>query len=409
MVLAIFLVACASSIAVICGTKSQNQLINNTELVRPAYNASGKNVNLDVCISDKNGIKKEANIDVKVEPNRLNAFEKARLIAQVKEYLDKEVIGDNKNHNKVYTALNLVESYSEDKNITIDWKLDEEGIIDYKGEINHAYMKKKNITSKPIIITAIITYFEEEYHHDIELIVHSKKESKYTKLLTDIKQEITDANNVYAANGKLELPSTFGDYTVRYTEPKNTSLRDNLILVAVLALILIVVIIRYKENDFKKELATKQEELALSYSGIVSKLKMYVIAGLPIEQAYGKMCQDYLEERDEGHMLYAYEEMLYTYKDIEVGTPVVEAYTEWGKRVGVGAYTRLSSLMIQNIKSGTQGFVEALDMEVASMESKRKEMYIRRGGQLGAKLLIPMMIMMVLTLVVVMLPAFMSM
>ena len=367
MVLAIFLVACASSIAVICGTKSQNQLINNTELVRPAYNASGKNVNLDVCISDKDGIKKEANIDVKVEPNRLNVFEKARLIAQVKEYLDKEVIGDNKNHNKVYKALNLVESYSEDKNITIDWKLDEEGIIDYKGEINHTYMKKKNITSKPIIITAIITCFEEEYHHDIELIVHSKKESKYTKLLTDIKQEITDANNVYAANGKLELPSTFGDYTVRYTEPKNTSLRDNLILVAFLALILIVV------------------------------------------QAYGKMCQDYLEERDEGHMLYAYEEMLYTYKDIEVGTPVVEAYTEWGKRVGVGAYTRLSSLMIQNIKSGTQGVVEALDMEVASMESKRKEMYIRRGGQLGAKLLIPMMIMMVLTLVVVMLPAFMSM
>ena len=145
LVLMIFLMANVSAIAVMYGTKSQNQLINNTELVRPAYNENGKSVSLDVSICDKNGIKKDANIDIKLEPNRLNTFEEARLIAQVKEYLDIEVIGDNKSCNHVYKALNLVERYNKDKNIGIDWKLDEDGIIEYDGKINQIYLKKREL------------------------------------------------------------------------------------------------------------------------------------------------------------------------------------------------------------------------------------------------------------------------
>jgi hypothetical protein len=47
-------------------------------------------------------------------------------------------------------------------------------------------------------------------------------------------------------------------------------------------------------------------------------------------------------------------------------------------------------------------------LEVKTLERKREEMYIKKGGELGAKLLFPMMLLMGITLLIVMLPALLT-
>ena len=101
--------------------------------------------------------------------------------------------------------------------------------------------------------------------------------------------------------------------------------------------------------------------------------------------------------------------MLYTYKDIEVGTSTIKAFEMMGKRIGIGPYIRLSSIIIQNIKNGTDSFINSLDTEIRTLEKKREETYIKKGGELGAKLLLPMMLLMGITLLIVMLPALLTM
>ena len=67
------------------------------------------------------------------------------------------------------------------------------------------------------------------------------------------------------------------------------------------------------------------------------------------------------------------------------------------------------SLIIQSLKIGSEGFINALELEEEFMQSEKKEMYIKQVEKLGAKLLLPMVILMGITMVLVVVPAFISM
>ena len=101
--------------------------------------------------------------------------------------------------------------------------------------------------------------------------------------------------------------------------------------------------------------------------------------------------------------------MLFTYNKIKMGIPQVQAYKEFGTRIGLSPYIKLSTLILQNIKTGAEGFIEALELESKSVESMQKELYVKEGEKLGTKLLIPMIVMMGITMVIVVIPAFISM
>ena len=101
--------------------------------------------------------------------------------------------------------------------------------------------------------------------------------------------------------------------------------------------------------------------------------------------------------------------MVCTYRKIQSGMPSIEAFKEYGKRIGLSPYIKLSTLILQNIKTGSKGFVDALELEAKFVESMRQELFVKEGHKLGTKLLLPMIVMMGLTMVIVVIPAFMSM
>ena len=87
----------------------------------------------------------------------------------------------------------------------------------------------------------------------------------------------------------------------------------------------------------------------------------------------------------------------------------MESYENFGRRCNVQAYIRLGALLSQNLRKGTKGLVELLKMESIQAFEERKARAKKLGEEAGTKMLIPMFLMLAVVLVIVIVPAFLSM
>ena len=84
------------------------------------------------------------------------------------------------------------------------------------------------------------------------------------------------------------------------------------------------------------------------------------------------------------------------------------AYEDFGKRIGLRSYMKLSSLITQNLRMGTGGMGKILDQEMREAFEDRKAYAKTRGEEASTKLLIPMLMLMGIVMLIVMVPGFMS-
>ena len=71
-------------------------------------------------------------------------------------------------------------------------------------------------------------------------------------------------------------------------------------------------------------------------------------------------------------------------------------------------YGKLGTLLSQNLQKGNAGITEALEAESKDAFEDRKADARRAGEEAGTKLLLPMGIMLLVVMMIVILPAFMS-
>ena len=104
----------------------------------------------------------------------------------------------------------------------------------------------------------------------------------------------------------------------------------------------------------------------------------------------------------------AYEEMRQTCHQLQSGMTESEAYREFGRRCRLQPYLKLSGLLEQNRKTGTKNMKTLLQAEMADALEQRKNLARRLGEEAGTKLLLPMFLMLAIVLVIVIVPAFLS-
>ena len=81
------------------------------------------------------------------------------------------------------------------------------------------------------------------------------------------------------------------------------------------------------------------------------------------------------------------------------------AYEQFGERLGLQAYRRLATLLVQNLRKGTAGLCRLLEKEMQDAFDARESDAKKRGEELQTKLLLPMMLMLGLVIVIIMIPA----
>ena len=94
--------------------------------------------------------------------------------------------------------------------------------------------------------------------------------------------------------------------------------------------------------------------------------------------------------------------------ELQVGRSETEAYDHFGKRCQLQPYIRLSALLSQNIRKGSNDLLRMLRQEADSAFAERKSLAKKLGEEAGTKLLLPMMMMLCVVMVIIMIPAYFS-
>lgn len=104
----------------------------------------------------------------------------------------------------------------------------------------------------------------------------------------------------------------------------------------------------------------------------------------------------------------AYEELLYTWQEMESGISEGNAYEHLGARCQGTSYRALATLLTQNLKKGSKGLLELLEQESSEAFEERRRRARAEGEKAGTKLLLPMMLMLGVVFLLILVPAFLS-
>lgn len=228
-------------------------------------------------------------------------------------------------------------------------------------------------------------------------------------LLAEIREAVQDAVSTQkegAKDGKITLPQTVSGKELSYRNlipgKDFTSFYLSIVLLGILP-----VLWRHRRQELMKK---RDKQLSLDYPELVSKCMLLLSAGLTVRGSMERIGEEYrLKISEGGETRYVYEEILYMLQEMGHGIPETKAIENFGKRCRLLSYLRFSSLITQNMRKGSAGLIELLEAESLDAFDKRKEQVKVMGETAGTRLLLPMILMLGVVMVIVIVPAFMTM
>ena len=368
-------------------------------ILRNSYGEGEKTEEVSVKIDGKS----KAELDIRVSEQKYEEDEIDAFFQECIRQIEKEMLGENKSADSVTDNLNLMTELS-DRPVEIDWRLENYEVLNIYGEIQEEGVKEEGT---PVKLAAVLTYTENPQRQalfECMAVIYPKKLSKEEQFLREVQAEIEKNDKESQTQKELELPKSMDGKEIQYYKPMDIR-GVVLIVMAILTGILFYVQEIQNQGEKQKE---KQKQMMKDYPEIISKLTLFLGAGMTMKRAWRKVVSDYEKEKEIWGIRYAYEEMKMACREMESGITEAESYERFGKRCNIQEYMRLGALLSQNIRKGTKGLINILRMEASQALENRKAAVKKYGEEAGTKLLIPMFIMFVVVLVMVIVPAFLS-
>lgn len=128
---------------------------------------------------------------------------------------------------------------------------------------------------------------------------------------------------------------------------------------------------------------------------------------MTINAALEKIYTDYkLKNQNDSHPLY--QNLLLTITRINQGNSAADQYKLFGRRCKAPCFLRFGNLMYRNLLKGSADLEEILRDEVAKAYEAEKQLVLKKSGEAGTKLLLPMMMIFIVILILIMIPALSS-
>lgn len=340
-------------------------------------------------------------LQIEVGEQEYTRAEIQRVFRQVIDELDQVILGENESLNRVETKLNLVTEL-EDFPVQIQWELDSYRVMNIDGEI-----KEENLTDEGTLveIRGTISYGEEQTVYVRNAMVYPLTRVGTDKIIHEVQQELSEIEEDTREDASFALPDVVKGKKLEWSQKKESRWYYVLLLGIVFAVFLV-----YREREqVKQKERQRREELLREYPGMISKFTMLLSTGTTVKNAWEKIVLNYEAQKEQLGTQIVYEEMLTTYREMQGGVSEAEAYEKFGKRCGITLYVKFGTLLSQNLRKGSKGISDILRMEAIQSFENRKSMAKRMGEEAGTKLLMPMMGMLAVVLIMVMIPAFLTM
>lgn len=384
-------------IALTIDNKNQNLISPEGTIRRESYGGNSKDYPLII-----EGLEAETvSATIAVSPQAYTKQEALAAFEQVMETMEERIRGDNPSLMEVRSPLSLPSSLNEE-GIRLRWHSSDNDTINFMGEL-----KREVDTEKQVILTVELSAGPYRQNYEIPLRIVPPQKNPSQQKVADFLKELQILEQSQQTQPYFALPTFFQGKKLTYKTKSETDYRS----ILVLGILLSVLLTAREQNQDKQKQQKREQELLLDYADILSKLMVLIGAGMTIRNAWGQIVHDYETALHAGKkkQRHAYEEMRYTYYQLQSGTPEGSAYRDFGRRCRLQPYLKLSGLLDQNRKSGTKNMRTIFQTEMTDALEQRKNLARRMGEEAGTKLLLPLFLMLGIIMTMIMVPAMMTM
>ena len=278
---------------------------------------------------------------------------------------------------KLRQMLWLLEEYKEPE---VDWsKVEVDTPILVRNYEDEKWEKEMTVKLLPVILTP-----REQY-------------------LAAMQEELYENDFLYRESSEMVLPEKIGGEAVIWKE----KIKYNSYIPLLISFLCVACVPVFRERNREIREQKRSRELNRCYPEFVSKLGLYIGAGLNVKNAFLRIGNEYqAQKKRNGKTQILYEEILVCNYGFLNGMPESEVYREWGKRCGEMKYRKLSFLLISHLRQGNEKILSLLSEEADAALEERRNLARKRGEEAGTKLLFPMMLMLVVVMFLILLPAF---
>lgn len=369
-----------------------------TVVRRPSYGESSQMRSYQIVVEDQE-IYLEDDLQYQVKPRVYTRETFEETVLKAESYLQKQLLGENTSVENITSSLNLTESIP-GLGLDVSWIRDEQELIEYDGSIDN----KDLVTEQTVRLTAVISSGEFEREYPIELTIKPYQPEKEEALRHQIKEALQEADNNSRTSEQFSLPVEVAGKRIYFLK-ENQQQYITLLMFGLLMAFFVPLLL---ERRLKEQLEEREDQMRMDYPEVVNKLVLLLEAGMTVTRAWSKVVLDYESEvkKKNRNKRYAYEEMLASYYEMKNGLSESQVYDNFGRRIKLAPYRKLSSLLAQNCTKGMEGLLSFMKRESIDAFAERKELAKRLGEKAGTKMLLPMGLMLGIVLVVIIVPAF---
>ena len=372
---------------------TSDSFINNNFVKREGYSAYNKSYEVYV----DGLLDREVLVKLPVSHRSYSDEEIDEVFEKCMKVLESAILGNNPSIQEVSGDLNLINSIKE-YGISVEWISETPELIDAMGTVNNENLKE----AKDAVLKVFLTDRKREAQYLINVRVIPKN---YTKEELSIKKFMSKLEAIDKENISKEgytLPDSFEGKKLSYRQEESKDIHIIWIMGIVIAILLYV----KDMMALKDKREYKAREMLLDYPEIVSKLMVFIGAGLSVRSAWERIVIDY--ENLAGEKRFAYEEMSSSLAKLKTGVHESRVYKDFGRNCAIKQYMKLASLLDQNRKSGVNNLRQILSVEMASAWEERINIARRQGEEANTKLLLPLLMLLIVVLIIIMLPAMMA-
>ena len=374
---------------IVCSTFLNNTEVSNY-IQRPYVDEDDTEVKIEV----EGLLEGSQKIEIPVSKRVYSDEEVKEAMKKGMDEILKILPGENTSLQNITTDVNPVSELS-DLGLSVKWDFGDSDIIDIQGKVDNENLSE----SVDIDIGVTLSYESYEESYVIPARVMPKPLTADESLIKRFKEYISVADKKSAGESGFYLPESFEGKKLVY------HLEDgmNFHLIWIMGIIVAILLYLREKNNERQKLEKKKRELLKDYPDIVSKLIVFIGAGLSVRQSWEGIVKDYESENKEKR--YAYEEMAKSLARLKTGTQENVVYKEFGRSCLLRQYMKLASLLEQNRKSGISTLSTLLGMESQSAWEERLNLAKREGEELNTKLLLPLFMMLLIVMMMIIVPA----
>lgn len=342
-------------------------------------------------------------IIIQVEPQRLSGVESRKALEQAVEQMETYILGENVSLEEVRHDLKLIRQV-EGLPIRVEWKLDSYEVLNLDGTIRPENLKEEGSI---VELTGLLECNGETAVYHAFAKVLPPVLSSNEKFMEELSGKLEELQEKHREEEQKELPAQVSGKNLIWKEKRSTVP----MAFAFLTLMCMLALYGAKDRELVQKTKEREQQMCKDYAQIVSKLVLLMGAGAAVRTAWEIIVWDYQKRREgeEQTLRYAYEEMALTYREMQNGIAEIKAYENFGLRCRIPCYLKLSVLLEQNLRKGNHGLTKLLKGEVQEAFEQRKELAVRVGEEASTRMLFPMILMLVVVMILILVPAGMSM